>query len=90
MAGAKLAHNRVAGNLSPSTRDYDRGAKREHYQSIASLEHLLLVDQPAQRVEHHQRIAPGVWSATIIESGAPSLPNLTSDIPLEELYRFVE
>ena len=32
--------------LSPATRDYDRGAKRDHYHQIPTLRHLLLIDQP--------------------------------------------
>lgn len=41
--------------LSPSTRDYDRGAKLEHYRRIPSLRHVLLIDQPDRCVEHHRR-----------------------------------
>ena len=46
--------------LSPSTRDYDCGAKREHYQQIPSLRHLLLIDQPTRSVRHDWRVADGL------------------------------
>lgn len=50
--------------LSPSTRDYDRGARREHYQQISSLQHPLLIDQPARAVWHHWRSASGLWEVS--------------------------
>lgn len=41
--------------LSPSTREYDRGDKRELYQQIPSLRDLLLVEQDQVVVEHWLR-----------------------------------
>lgn len=45
--------------LSPSTVDYDRGEKREHYQRIPSLRVILLVASDGRRVELFVRHAPG-------------------------------
>lgn len=47
--------------LSPSTEDYDRGEKREHYQRIPSLKHYVLVAQDRRRVEVFSRTADGGW-----------------------------
>ncbi len=72
--------------LSPSTKDYDRGAKREHYQQIASLRHVLLIDQPARLVEHYHREPGGPWDLTTLCVGAIKLSDLGGVITLDELY----
>jgi len=51
--------------LSPSTGDYDRGAKFERYRQIPSFREYLIVAQDRVYVEHHVRTgAPGqsVWT----------------------------
>ena len=40
---------------SPSTKDYDYGTKQEHYFSLPSVKHYLLVSQSEPRVSHYQR-----------------------------------
>jgi Uma2 family endonuclease len=47
--------------LSPSTEDYDRGEKREHYQQIASLREIVLVAHDQHRIEIYRRGA-NEWS----------------------------
>jgi len=47
--------------LSPSTEDYDRGKKFDHYRSISSLREYVLVAQDRVRVEHHLRQANDDW-----------------------------
>ena len=66
--------------LSPSTEAYDRGAKWESYQRLATLTDYLLVSQASVRVEHFQRDAYGSWHyrvhgprATIALSGGGML-----------------
>lgn len=76
--------------LSPSTRDYDRGAKRDHYQQIPSLRHLLLIDQPARILEHYHRAAGGQWEVTSLREGVIPLPDLGGSIALDDLYLFDE
>jgi Uma2 family endonuclease len=44
---------------SPSTKDYDYGSKREHYFSLPSLEHYLLVSQTERKVGHYERSGSG-------------------------------
>ena len=41
--------------LSPSTADYDKGKKLEHYKTMPSLQSVLLVDHASERIELHSR-----------------------------------
>ncbi len=72
--------------LSPSTRDYDCGAKREHYEQIPSLRHLLLIDQPARSVRHGWRLAGGEWTMRETNGGGIELPELGGVLALEDVY----
>ena len=72
--------------LSPSTRDYDRGAKLEHYRQIASLRHVLIIDQPDRRIEHHRRGDDGAWTLTTLHAGSVDLGDLGGSIALDEIY----
>lgn len=72
--------------LSESTRDYDRGAKLEHYKAIPALRHVLLVESTARRVEHHHRLEGGPWTLTTVTDGAVDLAALGGSIPLDEIY----
>ncbi len=40
---------------SPSTKDYDHGTKREHYFTLPTLQHYLLVSQTERKIGHYQR-----------------------------------
>ncbi len=40
---------------SPSTKDYDYGTKQEHYFSLPSVQHYLLVSQSELKISHYQR-----------------------------------
>ena len=73
-------------SVSPSTRDYDRGAKLEHYRRIASLRHVLVIDQPERCVEHHHRADGGVWAVRTVREGALDLHDLGGSIALDEIY----
>jgi Uma2 family endonuclease len=72
--------------LSPATRDYDLGSKREHYRQIPSLRHLLLIDQPEQMIWHDHRTGGGRWQSRQIASGAIELPDLGGSIAFDEIY----
>lgn len=72
--------------LSPSTRDYDRGAKLEHYRRIPSLRHALVIDQPARFVEHHHREEGGTWDTTTVRAGALDLYALGGTVALDEVF----
>jgi Uma2 family endonuclease len=47
--------------LSPTTDDYDRGAKFRHYMRIPSFVEYLVVSPEVMHVEHHRRIEAGQW-----------------------------
>jgi Uma2 family endonuclease len=47
--------------LSPSTEDYDRGTKFDHYRSISSLTEYVLVAQDRVQVEHYLRQTNDDW-----------------------------
>jgi len=72
--------------LSPSTRDYDGGAKREHYQQIPSLRHLLLIDQPNRSIRHDWRLADGEWTMRQTTSGSIALPEFGGVLALDDVY----
>jgi len=75
--------------LSTSTRDYDRGAKLEHYKTIPTLREVLLVDQPERRVEHHRRIEGDRWVVAAFTEGCIELV-LGVSLPTAELYDMIE
>ena len=77
--------------LSPSTQDYDRGAKFDYYWRLPSLAEYVLVAQDQMRVEHFARQDAG-WLLTIAR--APDdilrLPALDAALPLAAIYANVE
>jgi Uma2 family endonuclease len=54
--------------LSPSTEDYDRGEKREHYQQLPSLTDYVLIAQDQRRVELFTR-SGDQWVARVHAKG---------------------
>lgn len=72
--------------LSPSTRDYDLGAKRKHYEQIPSLKHLLFIDQPVRHVKHVYRRANGAWTSKDYTKGVIEIPDLNASLGLDDLY----
>ena len=77
----------VAEVTSPSTINYDRGFKRDLYQSIASLQVYLIIDQSEAQVEVDSR-RDDSWQSQAyagLDSSVP-LPTLECDLPLAEVY----
>lgn len=72
--------------LSPSTRDCDSGAKREHYQQIPTLRHLLLIDQPTRAVWHYWRLDGGGWEMGEFQAGTIALPELGGQLAIDDIY----
>ncbi|MCA9561605.1 MAG: Uma2 family endonuclease [Myxococcales bacterium] len=71
--------------LSPSTQDYDRGEKFEHYRLLPSLQHYLLVTATEQSIQHRQRTGDG-WRITYHTDGALHLAALGIDLALDDVY----
>lgn len=72
--------------LSPSTADYDRGTKFEHYRRLDSLAEYVLVQSGERRIEHRKRLEDGAWIIRDITDGALALPTLGIELPLDEIY----
>jgi Uma2 family endonuclease len=72
--------------LSPSTRDYDLGLKREHYQRIPTLRHLLLIEPEFPWLRHVSRDQAGTWREQDHTTGVLALPDLGLSISIPELY----
>ena len=81
----------VAEVTSPSSIDYDRGLKREFYQSIPSLQIYLIIDQDRPFVELHTRQEAG-WTLREFSGLDASLPleALDCELPLAEIYHRVD
>lgn len=81
----------VAEVLSPSTEGYDRGEKFEHYASIASLKHYMLVSTVKPAVTLYSR-ENDHWRVDLIVGldAAVSLESIGIELPIAELYRRVE
>jgi Uma2 family endonuclease len=75
--------------LSPSTEAYDRGDKLAHYQTIPSLQEVLLVAHDRREVEIVRREADGSWSRHVVLEGAiVRLASLDEcELPVSEIYR---
>jgi len=76
----------VAEVLSPSTADYDRGEKREHYQQIPSLLEIVLVAHDRRQIEVYRRTGDG-WSRHQAGPGeAISLESIACRLEVDALY----
>ena len=75
--------------LSPSTRDYERRGKLEHYRQIPSLTDILLIDEPAPLVEHHRKVEDA-WTTVSVSSGALELPAFGGVLLLDDVYYLAE
>lgn len=74
--------------LSPSTEEYDRGEKLSHYQTIPSLEEIVLVAHDRHEIEVVRREATGTWSRHIAGAGQTArLTSIMCDLALVEVYR---
>lgn len=72
--------------LSPSTEAYDRGEKLEHYQRVASIQHVVLVAQGEARVDVITREGDGFRTVTAREGDTARLPAIAAEIDVRELY----
>jgi len=74
--------------LSPSTAEYDRGAKYLDYQQLPSLRHYLLVSQDRITVEHRWRASDGDWKTEVFVSleGIVRLSAIECTLELAGIY----
>lgn len=74
--------------LSPSTADYDYGAKFQFYRMLSSFEEYVLVSQNERRVEVFRRTPDKRWILSTYDGAHTSFPmdSLGLSIPLDDLY----
>jgi Uma2 family endonuclease len=74
--------------LSPSTEDYDRGTKFEHYRTLPSLQEYLLISQDKIHIVHYTRQADATWvlSETNRQEDRIHLPSIVCDLSVAEIY----
>ncbi len=75
--------------LSPSTEDYDRGEKLRHYQTMDSLEEIVLVSWDRREVEVVRRARErGEWTRHISRAGERvTLESIGVDVSVDDVYR---
>ena len=81
----------IVAVLSPSTENYDRGRKFQHYRTLPALEEYLLVAQDALHVEHYARQSDGRWVLTEADGmdGVIHLAAIGCDLLLADVYEKV-
>lgn len=73
--------------LSPSTEEYDRGEKLEHYQRIPALRQVVLVSQALRRLDVWTRGEGDVWThAEMPEGGVAVLASIGGRLDVREVY----
>ncbi len=78
--------------LSPSTADFDYGAKFILYRKLESFEEYLLVSQDRARVEVAHKTADKRWVISTYEGleAVVNIESLSISLPMAEIYRGVE
>jgi len=78
--------------LLPSTADYDRGGKFEHYRTLPSLQAYLLVAQERCHVVHYTRQQDNTWllAETDDLQDRIHIPSIRCDLLLSEVYAKVQ
>jgi Uma2 family endonuclease len=77
--------------LSPSTADFNRGAKFDGYRSMPTVEEVLFVHQDTRRVDHHTRQQDDSWVLRgYRDDDAVPLVSLPRPLGLARIYEGVE
>jgi Uma2 family endonuclease len=74
--------------LSDSTEAYDRGKKFEHYRTITSLKHYVLIAQDRHSIDCFMRSDDGSWNLTSCQDldGKVLLDSIESELVGAEVY----
>jgi Uma2 family endonuclease len=76
---------------SPSSEEWDRGDKLDHYKRMPSLQGCLLVSHVEPKLELVSRQPDGTWARQTARSGESlSVPFLEATLVVDELYRNVD
>lgn len=78
--------------LSPSTADYDKGAKFDHYRTIESLREYILIWQDKKRIARYTKRDDGSWVLNdfIGEEAEIELTSIECRLTMEDIYEKVE
>jgi len=78
--------------LSPSTERYDRSFKFEHYRTLPSLEHYLLIAQNEVKIEHRRRLPDSSWTAVVSsdQQAVVELSAIGCGLPIKSIYENVQ
>lgn len=78
--------------LSDSNRAFDLARKLEEYKTVASLRHIIFVDQDAPEVIHWRRDPGGIWDSETLDGldATVSIPDLDLTLSLAALYARLE
>ncbi|MCB9456599.1 MAG: Uma2 family endonuclease [Anaerolineaceae bacterium] len=78
--------------LSPSTENYDRGKKFQHYRTLESLQEYLLIAQDSPHIEHYRRQADNQWLLTDVAQADAviELPSIACTLALADVYEKVD
>jgi len=76
--------------LSPSTADYDRGAKFDHYRSMASLGEVLFVAPEARTIEQRRRLPSGEWVVRWFSEGSIELAAIGATLEVHVAFTKLE
>lgn len=78
--------------LSPSTADYDRGNKFEHYREVESLREYVLVWQDSKRIARYTRLEGGSWKLTdfIGDEVTIELSSVDCTLSMNDIYEKVD
>jgi len=73
--------------LSPSTEEYDRGDKFEHYKRIPALQQYVLVSHRERRIEVWTRTADDGWTEAVADAGGRAvLDSIGATLVVDEVY----
>jgi Uma2 family endonuclease len=75
--------------ISPSTEDYDRGAKLEHYLRIPTLGDVLIIDPDRRLVTHHSRTTDG-WLRRDHTDGDVVLTSVPARVSVARVFADLE
>ncbi len=76
--------------LSPTTADYDRGEKFDHYKTIVELREYVVVFSDVKRVEHRKRVSDTQWLVTDYIGGDIPLESAGIALSIDEIYENLE
>jgi Uma2 family endonuclease len=73
--------------LSPSTEEYDRGDKFDHYKSVRSLQQYVLVSHRERSIEVWTREHDGSWGSIITREGSIALlASIDARLDVRDVY----